>query len=362
MNGGARSFSSSASGNWNRGGNSSGNWARNNWNGARNNGNGNWAHNNNNWNGNNWNNWNHGHEFHNNDFWWWGIAPLVGAFWGNWYPGYWDNGNYGYGYPAYYGYDYSSQPQYYNTSQPTYSTPPAQSTMTGAGDEYLNQAVTSFQSGNYREAMRMAGHAIVDEPQSPQAHALLCLSAFASGNYQGAAAEAHAVTSLSGVPSWGQIYGVYQNLDTFTSQLRQLEYDAKQHPQDVHAHFLLGFLYMSMGHRAEAQEQLAQVAQQMPNDKVAANLLSQAGGEAQETASRSNTPQSLTPPQNQPMNQGSQQGTRNYGQPNDNSGGARNPPAGPPSATPAPVGGGNQPIPPSGGQLPPPPRDGGTET
>ncbi len=170
------------------------------------------------------------------------------------------------------------------------------------------------------------------------------------------------MASLSGVPSWGQVYGVYQNLDTFTTQLRQLEYDAKQHPQEVHARFLLGFLYMVMGHQAEAQEQLAQVAQQMPNDKVAAKLLSQAGGQAPETASRSNAPQSLTQPQNQPMNQGLQPGPQNYGQPNGNAGGARTPPAGPPSATPAPAGGGNQPVPPSGGQLPPPPRNGGTET
>ena len=118
-----------------------------------------------------------------------------------------------------------------------------------------------------------------------------------------AAAEAHAVATINGVPSWSQIYGVYQDLDKFTKQLRQLESDARQHPQDVHAQFLLGFLYMTMGYRAEAQEHLAQVVQQMPNDRLAANLLSEAGGQVPATASRSNAPQSYdrTTP-DQPMN------------------------------------------------------------
>jgi hypothetical protein len=379
MSGGTRSFNGGANvnrgnwsgntgnwsgntGNWNRGGQ---NWAStNNWNRSGNwNGNRNW--NGNNWNGNgNWNNgnwnWNHNHEFHDNDFWWWGIAPLVGAFWGNWYPGYWDNGYYGY--PAYYGYDYYAQPQYYNTSQPTYTTPPAQSTMTGAGDEYLNQAVSAFQSGNYREAMRFAGHAIVDQPQDPRAHAILSLAAFASGNYQAAAAEAHAVASINGVPSWSQIYGIYGDVDKFTSQLRQLEYDAKQHPQDAHAHFLLGFLYMAMGHQAEAQEQLAQAAQQMPNDRIAANLLTQVGGSVPQTASRTDMPPSNPPVTNQPTNQAPQQGPPNSGQPNGSSG-PLNPPSNPPANSRGPSGEGGPPLPPPLKPLPASSgTPGGTET
>ncbi len=343
--GGGRSFSTNAGsfngGNFNRG-NWSGNWNRGeNW--ARSgNWNGNW---NRNWAGNNWNNWNHGHGFHDNDFWWWGIAPLVGSLWGNWNPGYWDNDYYGY--PAYYGYDYSSQPQYDYSSQPTYSTEPVQSTMTSAGEEYLNQAMSAFQSGNYREAQRLAGHAIVDEPQNPQAHAIICLTAFATGDYQAAAAEAHAVASISGVPSWSQIYGVYQDLDKFTTQLRQLENDARKHPDDVHAQFLLGFLYLGMGHRAEAQEHLAQVIQQRPNDRLTANLLSEAGGQVPATASRSNAPQSndrTTP--DQPINPVA----------------PRNPPAGPPADSRR-SSGGNQPVPPSGGPRPAPTgTPGGTET
>jgi tetratricopeptide (TPR) repeat protein len=335
MNGGGNVNRSNWSGNWNRGEN----FARtnNNWTGNWNR-NGNWA-------GNNGNNWNHGHGFHDNDFWWWGIAPLVGSLWGNWNQGYWDNGYYGY--PAYYGYDYNSQPQYNYSSQPTYSDQPVQSTLTNGGEEYLNQAVSAFQSGSYREAQRLAGHAIVDEPQNPQAHAIVSLAAFATGNYQAAAAEAHAVASINGVPSWSQIYGVYQDLDKFTKQLRQLESDARQHPQDVHAQFLLGFLYMTMGYRAEAQEHLAQVVQQMPNDRLAVNLLSEAGGQVPATASRSNAPQSYdrTTP-DQPMNPLA----------------PRNPPVGPPADSRG-SRGGNQPLPPSGGPRPAPAgTPGGTET
>jgi tetratricopeptide (TPR) repeat protein len=347
--GGGRSFSMNGGGNVNRG-NWSGNWNRgenfartnNNWTGNWNR-NGNWNREGN-WNRNWAGNWNRGRDFDDRNWWWWGIAPLVGSYWGNWYPGYWDNGYYGY--PAYYGYDYSSQPQSYD-SQPNYSAQPVQSTMTSAGEQYLNQAISAFQSGNYREAQRLAGHAIVDEPQNPQAHAIICLAAFATGNYQAAAAEAHAVASINGVPSWSQIYGVYQDLDKFTKQLRQLESDARQHPQDVHAQFLLGFLYMTMGYRAEAQEHLAQVVQQMPNDRLAANLLSEAGGQVPATASRSNEPQSFdrTTP-NQPLNPVA----------------PRNPPAGPPADSRG-SSGGNQTVPPSGGPRPAPAgTPGGTET
>jgi tetratricopeptide (TPR) repeat protein len=215
---------------------------------------------------------------------------LLGAYWGNWYPGYWNGYS---GYPAYYGYDYA-QPDYYAMNQPSGGVEGSQSTTAAAGDnQYLDEAITNFQNGNYREAQRLAGHAIVDDPQNAEAHALICLSAFATGNYQAAAAEAHAVASIRGVPGWGHIYGLYNDVDRFTSQFRPLEKFVREHPKDASGQFLVGFLYMAMGHRAEAQEHLAQVVDQMPKDRVAQNLLGDAGGQVPTTATRPSGPESF---------------------------------------------------------------------
>ncbi|HEV3415261.1 MAG TPA: hypothetical protein VG056_00530 [Pirellulales bacterium] len=259
--------------------------------GERNFNRGNWAFENRNWSNGGWNRgWNGGWNGRNNGWWWWGVAPLLGAYWGDWYPGYWNGYS---GYPAYYGYDYA-QPDYYAMNQPSGGVEASQSTTAAAGDnQYLDEAITDFQNGNYREAQRLAGHAIVDDPQNAEAHALICLTAFATGNYQVAAAEAHAVASIRGVPSWGQIYGFYNDVDRFTSQLRPLEKFVREHPKDASGQFLVGFLYMAIGHRAEAQEHLAQVVDQMPKDRIAQNLLGEVGGQVPTTASRPSRPEGL---------------------------------------------------------------------
>jgi tetratricopeptide (TPR) repeat protein len=281
-------------GNWNGGANgnrgawtSNGNWNRSSWNSA-------------NWNRSNWaaNNWNHGghdHDFdHNNGWWWWGIAPLFGAYWGDWYPGYWADDYYGY--PAYYVYDYS-QPAYSVASQPNYTT-----SGTASGDQYLEQGVEAFRAGNYREAERLAGHAIVDNPRDAAAHQLISLAALGLGDYRAAAAEAHAVASLNGVPSWEQIYSFYGDVDRFTSQLRLLETFAREHPTDTPAQFLLGSLYLTTGYRADAKEHLLQVVNQMPKDRIAQQLLTEAGGPAPATAPPTKVPESLNPPNTSPAN------------------------------------------------------------
>jgi hypothetical protein len=302
-----RSVNGNVSGrNW-----SGGNWAGGNWNRGWNGGwgdRGGWR-----WNGSNWI---------------WAFAPLIGGYgWGGYYPGYYGYG-YGYGYPYYYGnygYDDYSQPSYYssnryNYSQPGYST---SAMMSNSQDQYLNQAVSTFQSANYREAERLARHAVLDEPQNPEAHALLCLAAVAVGDDRTAADEAREVVSIGGVPSWSQIYGLYQDLNRFTSHLRSLENVVKQDPKNADAQMVLGFLYLAMGYRSDAHEHLAMAAEQMPNDRIVENMLSEAGGQVPATASRPNMPQSFEGSRNAPMtNQPGSAGPENVGPPNAPSGAA----------------------------------------
>ncbi len=236
--------------------------------------------------------WNHGNwawhgngNYYNRGWWGWGY-PL-----GLWL------GGYGWGYPYYYGYDYG--PYYYgddyayaDTGVPTeqpYSVAPEQNnpmTDNGQGNEYLDEAIQSFQGGDYANAMRMAEHAIVDSPRNAEAHQVASLAAMANKDYRTAATEAHAVIALGGVPSWNQMYALYQNVNTYTSQLRALEDYVKANPNSAEGQFLLGVQYMTTGYSSDAHEHLAKAAELTPKDKIAQELVNGTGGEIPATANR----------------------------------------------------------------------------
>jgi tetratricopeptide (TPR) repeat protein len=174
----------------------------------------------------------------------------------------------------------------------------------------LSRSVSVFQSGNYKEAERLARHTVVDEPNNAQAHLLLSLTAFANVDFRTAADEARKAVSLGEIPNWSQIYAMYGNLDRYTSNLRALENSVKQNPRDPDAQFLLGFMYLANGYRSDAQEHLAMAHEAMPDDRIVGELLSQAGGQVPTTAARPNAPQSFegsnaptnVGPSNAPMN------------------------------------------------------------
>src|SRR5207245_10397266 len=75
-------------------------------------------------------------------------------------------------------------------------------------------------------------------------------------------------------------------------------------------------LYLAMGYRSDAHEHLAMAAEQMPNDRIVENMLSEAGGQVPATASRPNMPQSFEGSRNAPMtNQPDSAGPENAGPP-----------------------------------------------
>jgi tetratricopeptide (TPR) repeat protein len=242
--------------------------------------------------------WNHGNwVWHGNGYyggyygrWWGGGYPFflwVGDY--GWYSGY----DYGYGYGPYCYYDDAS----YADSAPTQSYTaetveqlPSQTPSEGQGSEYLDGAIRSFQSGDYRKAMRMGEHAIVDSPRDAEAHAVVALAAFASKDYRTAAAEYHAVVGLGGMPSWDQLYAIYQGVDGYTSQLRALEDYVKEHPKAAEGQFLLGALYMSTGYTSDAHEHFAKAAELTPKDKLAEELLKATSGKSSDHASRPEAP------------------------------------------------------------------------
>jgi tetratricopeptide (TPR) repeat protein len=145
---------------------------------------------------------------------------------------------------------------------------------------FYNEGRASFEQGNYRDALRLAGHSGIDQPQNPKVHELASLALFASGDYKGAATEAHAALALGTPATWGELYGYYNDVNKYTEQLRKLEKASSTTPSSAPAHFLLGYHYLMTGAKADAKEHFAQAAKLTPNDKLAPHILKQldAGG------------------------------------------------------------------------------------
>ena len=223
----------------------------------------------------------------------------MGLGWG--YP---YNYDYGYYYPDANSYYYSYAPSAYDNGgvvvnpagaapQQFADSPPSAPTTTApeqqGSDEalqYYSQARAAFMDGDYPSALRLASHAAVDAPQNAKVHELISLCLFASGKYLPAANEAHAAMALGPIADWSDLYGYYNNVDKYTTQLRALEQAATANPKDAADQFLLGYQYLMTGARDNAKTELSNAVKLTPTDKLASHYLQEL---------QSNAP--LTPPQ-----------------------------------------------------------------
>ena len=119
---------------------------------------------------------------------------------------------------------------------------------------------------------------MIDQPRNQQVHLLLMLGFFALGKYRPAAMEAHAVASLGKMPDWPMVYAIYRNVDPYTKQLRALEHFAVKNPSAAEGWFLLGVQYAIDGYQGPAQAEFLAALKAVPNDTVAAKLLTMEGG------------------------------------------------------------------------------------
>ena len=230
----------------------------------------------------------HSPHFGWNDWWRYGyVRPWIGL---GWSPGYYD---YGYGYPYYYGYDYPYYGNYdysydvapytVETETPVVTETPVETETpvlaSSDSSDFHAQAIEAFQQGDYHDAVRLATHAIIDDPKNADDHLLLSLALFAVGQYRGAAMEAHSVVALGGTPDWPMVASIYNNnVDPYTQQLRALEKFVRDNKTKPEGRFLLGFQYMIDGHRAVARDQLLEALKLTPRDNLAAQLLTKEGG------------------------------------------------------------------------------------
>ncbi len=232
------------------------------------------------WYGNGYHGW-YG-RYYRGPYWWagrwpgWNWGYGLGYGYGNYY-GYWPYyGGYYSGYPVYEGSVAVTEPA---PSQSEYAeTEPSATTDEGAA--YFNAAAEAFQAGNYHDALRLANHAAVESPDNPKAAELMSLASFALGDYQAAAATAHAALAMGPPADWSTLFGYYGDAATYTKQLRALEKYSNENDSAADAHFLLGYQYLMTGYPKDAGKEFGEAANLQPQDTLAAELAKQYGGEA----------------------------------------------------------------------------------
>lgn len=163
-------------------------------------------------------------------------------------------------------------------SVPDLSTqaPPAPSTedasVTDANKQF-DAARAAFKKGDYARAQEMVDKAIALLPSDATLHEFRALTLFAQKKYKDAAAGLYAVLAAGPGWNWETMAGLYSNVDAYTKQLRQLETHVRDHPKEAPARFLLAYHYLVLGSKDAAVQQLKEVVQLEPKDKLSAALV-----------------------------------------------------------------------------------------
>ncbi len=150
------------------------------------------------------------------------------------------------------------------------STTPAQD----QSYQLFDQARTSFENGDAREALRLIEAALKLNSEDPVIHEFHALCFFALGDYSSAAAVLNAMLAVAPGWDWTTMIGLYGDQESrYTEELRNLESFGKTHPTDAAAHFVLAYHYLILGYEDAAVDALRIVTESEPDDVVAARML-----------------------------------------------------------------------------------------
>ncbi|MEQ8789555.1 MAG: tetratricopeptide repeat protein [Pirellulaceae bacterium] len=166
----------------------------------------------------------------------------------------------------------------------------------GEAAAFQRQAERAFRDHRYEEAARLSNHALVEDGDNGKLYLFAAQTLFALGDYQGAAAAIHRAAALLDRSEWGYVvqnYAKFYRGRDYVTQMETLVDFAKQHPEAAYAYFLRGYHYAYLGYEEPARKQLAKAVELEPRDRLAVELLVQAGGKAPETAQLEEAP----PPQ-----------------------------------------------------------------
>jgi tetratricopeptide (TPR) repeat protein len=160
-----------------------------------------------------------------------------------------------------------------------------------AGNPDIDTAVERFRAGDYAGALTLVDGAIQAQPSDAAAHELRALILFAMEDYSQAAGTIHSVLAVGPGWDWTTLSSLYPDIQVYMTQLQSLESFVNDHPRQADARFLLAYHYMTEGHSEDAAQQLRQVVNLMPNDKLAADLLGMVhGGNAEAPPPAANPP------------------------------------------------------------------------
>lgn len=182
---------------------------------------------------------------------------------------------YGSGYLPYYNPYYGNVASggIYNYSQPIPVVYGTDSQPSGTSQELFMEAMAAFRRNDTNSALELIDQAVAQSPDDAALHEFRALVLFAKSDYQQAAATIHSVLALGPGWDWATLSALYTDVAVYTLQLRALEQFVTEHPRDAAGRFLLAYHYLSTGHPDAAARHLEQVTEQIPEDRVAADLL-----------------------------------------------------------------------------------------
>lgn len=255
---------------------------------------------------------------------WWGPFALGAATWGlastigSWGLGY---GSFGYaamGYPGgayvnpYYSgmtsavvaaspYDYSqpvvvnnyitSDDDLTNSTDATGGTATAEAAPANSeANRVFDEALAKFKAGDYAAALSGCDKAVKLSPKDSVIHEVRALALFALGRYPESAATLNAVLATAPGMDWTTLSGLYDSVDTYTTQLRKLEDFCRANPENAAGHFVLAYHYLVGGYADMAAEALKVVVAKQPGDAVAKRLLDALTPPKEESAPANGTP------------------------------------------------------------------------
>jgi tetratricopeptide (TPR) repeat protein len=148
--------------------------------------------------------------------------------------------------------------------------------------ETLTRARESFKTGDYTQALALADQALGQMPNDPILHEFRSLVLFALRRYKEAAATSYAVLTAGPGWNWATMVGLYPDVETYNKQLRNLEANVQQNPNDAAYRFLLAYHYMVQGHKDAAASQFQCVVTLEPKDQLSTRFAAALGAKTPE--------------------------------------------------------------------------------
>ena len=146
-------------------------------------------------------------------------------------------------------------------------------------NQFYEQAKAAFLQGNYRDATHLAAHAAVDDPKSPTVHLLLVLGMFATGEYRGAAMEAHAVALLGKTPAWSVVYEFLRRSGAVHEAIAGARKIRGREAETARGTILARVSLYDRRPSRRGEGRILAALRLTPRDRVAAQLLKSQGGE-----------------------------------------------------------------------------------